>query len=391
MVLCARKVDEITAWIVGLWFLMPAIIYPLNALGIPPFRSIIILIMLLIVLVVNNFSINRNMAIFICIYLLLIIFKMMVYTETLVDFVQYYELWISTIFFGVISCILASMPYDAINVINKMYKISRLAVMEIVLCVNNDSFLSSAKLMNGWYMTLGFGLMLPLAVMVIYFWRNGFVNNKIGMLIYASGLITLILYGNRGAWMCHVALYGLVFVLYSYKHNIMKRNFLYLMIGVTFLLGIFDVIGGKCIEWIEGYFGGDVPYSWMKIIHVYKLENLNEFTSGRDIIYEYAFDSLKENTLWGNYIGFIHKVSSSTHNIFLEIACDYGVIVLCVFLMVMLYRVYVFIKLRGIDDKLLLIIFASCACEQMTSGYMFFQNNFMFLVGFLMTSRCTKG
>ena len=119
-------------------------------------------------------------------------------------------------------------------------------------------------------------------------------------------------------------------------------------------------------------------------------DDFGRFTAGRDKIYEFALYSISNNLFFGNYIGYIHRISSSSHNIFLEILCDYGLIVFCAFVCFLVYRIYVFIKYGCLEEIPILIIFVSCAFEQMTSGYMFFQNNFMFLLGLLMANRYKK-
>lgn len=377
---------KINAWIAGGCFLMPAIFYPLNAFQIPPFRIVIVLILFFISVVVNRFRFNGIMLLFVCIYLILIGYKMMLYPESINDFSANRDVWLTTIVSGVMSLYFAATSYDGEYVIRVMNKVAVPSVLCIVIFIN--SFLSQISELHGWNMKLGFSFMLPLAVMAVYLMMNGVKHNKIELAIYILGVITFLMYSNRGGLMCHGILYLLMFIFYGYKRGIIKRYFMYILMVFSLVIVLKDIILEKCVELVMNVFDiYFIPYSWRTIITLYLSGDMEQFSARRNDIWSYAFDSLSENIFWGDYLGFIHKVSTSVHNIFLEILCDYGIFVFVVFIVFLLYRTYLYVKNRPVNNIPLLIIFTSAACEQLTSGYMFFQDNFMFLLGLLMARK----
>ncbi len=379
---------RINAWLAGFWFLMPAILFPLNALKIPPFKIVIASIFLLVSLIVNKFQLNKRMLSFLCIYLTLIVVNLVICPESVVDYQENTYVWLSTIGYGIVSLFLAATVYDTKYILNIMNKIAMAVVVSIVFCMNNDSILTSIRTLEGWYMLMGFSLMIPLAVMVVHLSIKGGWANKCEMLIYIGGLITLLMYGNRGAWMCHGILYVLLILYYGYKRGKIARYILCVMTVIIYAIANSELLIEKCLEIISETFDEFIPYTWGHLIDLYKYGDVERFSAGRIEIWRYAVKSASENILWGNYIGFIHKLASSVHNIFLEILCDYGVFVFVTFLIYMIYMIYTYIKFRPLDDVPLLIVFFSCACEQMTSGYMFLENNFMFLLGLIVATKC---
>lgn len=364
---------------VAIFFMLPSILYPINELGLAGVGIICSVVLLSFLLLINRHSINRNAVTFFLIYSLLISVKLITSYESIVDFYLNCYTWLSRMGFGVIGLFIASMKVDLKRMMWIMQQIAAFNVAVYIVLLNNDLFMNIIQKSHVYYMTLGFSLMIPLSVLLIYIYqekRN--ILRIILILIYIGGVYILIVYGNRGAWFCHTIVW--LYLLYDYVKK--QKMFICGILVMSFML--ININKFMINDFIEKNFDWYYTYSLWKLHEFIETGNITIFLSGREKIYEYAYNHVFDNIWFGGNIGHIHEISSSYHNIFLEILCDYGMFVFFFMVIFLLYLLYGFFKKNEKKDCLVIIVFISCASMQLTSGYMFLERDFMFLIGILM-------
>ncbi len=239
-------------------------------------------------------------------------------------------------------------------------------------------------------MMYGTTLMPSLSVLLASIIIKSNNRNILYCSVYLVSLILLIIYGNRGALICHLIMIGLWLWIYFDKGSIVKKNIIFTVVLIVgFLLNFYFLdIAYFLAQLIIYNFTDGIPYAIENYINYFILgESLDSFSSNRVAIWELAIESIKENFFFGNYIGFIHEVASSCHNILLEIMADYGILVFCAFI------IFLFICIRNEysfarhEYKYIMMLLISVSCIQLFSGYMFLDMYIMFFIGTLLSRK----
>lgn len=83
-----------------------------------------------------------------------------------------------------------------------------------------------------------------------------------------------------------------------------------------------------------------------------KFMSIDDFTSGRDVIYVLYWNLFKESPIWGNGIGIGYTTNFSAHNIYLKLLAEIGIIGLLIFLLAVSIVLFSSIKALKVSNNL---------------------------------------
>ncbi len=358
--------------------LLPAVFYNPLPITIGKFVLIFILIILN-----RKRLMNANVFAFVCVYLIVICVKCIVSPGSVNDYLAYSDKWLSVILNGIAMIFVFSAPFSLKVFMEWAVRISILACVIIDICIYDDNIFSQMTFQNGWYMLLGFQMLLPINILLTYLFVNYPKINKNVFMVYLLTLLYMILYANRGAIFIHLLL------VLSYMFFKMKKRIKIILIFVMSVV----VINAEKIMMLFGelLIGQDFDFSnsamFIKLIKFNENQDLDSFSSGRFDIWEYAWETFLDNPIFGNDIGFIHIINSSCHNILLEILSTYGIFVFLFFVAYVLY--YLINSWRWASDvsKIYLCMFISFSMPSLTSGSIFLETGFMAMLGTMLSQK----
>jgi hypothetical protein len=212
---------------------------------------------------------------------------------------------------------------------------------------------------------LGFGyeLLFPTLIFGYHAIREANVKN---MLLSLVGATLMLIAGSRGQFIC-IAIF-LVIMLFTYA----KPKKLVLCGSVLLLAAIFivfigwDVISNTIISLLERF---NVPSRTLNML----ITGTIGITSGRDILWGNAVSKIQENPFGYGFMGDRHfqvytHFSGYSHDIFLELWIDFGVIVgTGIILILLIGAIKMLFCCKDDDWRGLFIIFFSVSCQLIMS------------------------
>lgn len=241
--------------------------------------------------------------------------------------------------------IIASFPFVS-NEIKKYFAIFSLLNF-IVL---------AAILVFGWidnieYMRFGYA-MLPTTLVSIYAFRQHYkiLNGLVGL----SSFILIIIYGSRGPILG--VLIFLLIILISDKKLKIPQKILSLSVLIIGYFYMFVYNGFIRILDFTYYDLNLQTYSIHKL-RVMINEGFAESSSGRDFLYEQFIEQIMREPILGSGIGITHTLWDITsHNLFLQIFLEFGVMGMLFFLLLALTMIFLLLMIRKTDNELFLLL-----------------------------------
>ena len=311
---------------------------------------------------------------------------------------------IGLIVFFVISYIITYYAYpqnriflNMIN-INLFYLVTAFAIIRSQLISNKDvsrwaiKFSAFASI---WVMLIGtiymevisyMDLSNSLSVSAAFLLYSGFVRKKkINLILGYFSLAYITVFGARGAIF---SLIILILIIFIERKLTIKKILITIVTSVLLTINIFFY--RNILSYIIIY----IERLGFNSRTLYKVLNLETFTSSsRNKIYIYLLDVIKNNWVKGvglvgdrYYLPFAFEGNNATyaHNIFLEIALDYGIIIGGLIILWLLYTVakyYIFNKNIIYDEKIFIsVLFTVSFLQLMVSrSYLTEINLYIFL------------
>ena len=198
-----------------------------------------------------------------------------------------------------------------------------LAPLHLLKAVTLLNLLAVSDVDTGVMMGLSYAIMPPFLCALLMFFRNEILIWKIlSSILFFSGLLIYMLIGSRGCYLVilvTILLYGINKKINCYKNRIVVLSILGFICNI--LVRNFIII----LEWLSNVLNnlGIEVYAIQKMLYYYSQDKLD---NGRTDLYDTAWKGIIESPL-GHYIGSFELANDAyTHNLFLQIAWDYGFI-----------------------------------------------------------------
>lgn len=235
------------------------------------------------------------------------------------------------------------------------------------------------------YMDLGFGVMLPVYI-GLYVGRRVFKKKYSVILEIAVVLITII-YANRSCMLSIACLWVLDFIFLTKKD---WRHYTFIaviiLIGIIILADIKDIVYWINDNIIEKY--GINSYAWRHIVAFVGDGNVEQLFTNRLTIYQNAINEILSSPIIGHGPAYFESKYGSgyyAHNIILEAAVEFGIIVTAIVVIVLMYY---YIKIIKSHDKmaltLLILFFSLCMPKLMLSNQVYKDYSFWMMIGVIM-------
>lgn len=250
------------------------------------------------------------------------------------------------LFFTCLPSFIYSFSIDDKNIfMNIVYKVSNI-VFIVGLLIGILVFMN--KMSIGTYsMSLSYYMLLPA---IINLYKNTIKISTSSIVKFITSLLLIIALGSRGAIMC-LGVY-IIFLIIKNNKKITYKSLLLLSIGILIIfLGIiyFDNI----VEALYNVFLNYGIHSRTLDLFMHDILHL----SGRNHLYDTIIQQIIENPLIGIGIaGDRVFLGGYTHNIFIEILADFGIIIGSILIIILLLICYKAIKNKNKLDSDIAII-----------------------------------
>lgn len=234
-----------------------------------------------------------------------------------------------------------------------------------MLLLGNMIIVAHWRSPNEYNMSFSYIMLLPLLVFTNEFLKDKHIKDGLFMV---DVLCLILLFGSRGPLLCF-ALFWL-FRLYTVKGNItLKSVFILLVLSVVMFWNRI----GSFANLLMGYLG---VYS--RSLNL--LFNNLFYSSGRNVIWNNAFEIIKENWLFGCGVASdIKMLGQYPHNIFIELLFDYGIVFGVIIIVVLLYVLSYIV--RGYEKEEGWVMLALCFFPLLLSHTYLKEATFFFLLG----------
>jgi O-Antigen ligase len=240
--------------------------------------------------------------------------------------VQYKEIvlniMIEFIKFGLIPLYLASQVGKKNDILKHWYYIGGISALIWLIFIN--------KVIGGGinYMSFGVQMTYSFLVFTIYFYlkKKYKIINLLFMIVTFS---CIFFFGNRVS-----ALTCILVIIFFELRQLKRNNILYLVSKASLIILLFIILLiniQNIFYWLRNVMNeyGINSYLIDKIIFMFN-NGLSEASSGRDVLYTYSLDIIKESFLLPRGIGYFQNVTGSIypHNLFLELVITFGILAL---------------------------------------------------------------
>jgi O-antigen ligase len=215
-------------------------------------------------------------------------------------------------------------------------------------------------------LALGYELLVPTLIFLYYALKQG---RKLYFGCFLFGLVMITIIGSRGPFFC-IAILLIIYVLKNVKIN-RRYGILIALILITFtLIYIFyDRLLIFLISIMKKY---NIS---LRTVEMVLNGNIITELSGRDKLWENALRYIRENPIWGyGFLGDRHfqytiHYSGYSHDIFIEMIVDFGVIIgALLFTWLIISAIKMIIVCNDGEFFAMFLIFMSISCKLITSN-----------------------
>lgn len=344
------KTNQITKYsksntlIIILYFFQYGLLLPFSLLLNGQYAIIFFtLLLLLLILLGNRIIITSKIILLILIPFSLLIIKLPFedYDSTGSNIAL--EMIISFLTIGISGILIGSLKFSREEFMNYGFKISW--INYLLLGFIPFTYLYGEDIN---YMKFGYSLLPSVLFSFSFLFKKE--KRKSALILFLLSFSELLLFGARGAMLTFI----LFAFLYVYFTSVFKRKFkIYLTLILVLIVSNVQLILRFVVSFLSEY--GMVSYSITKYLNLFEGNSFASTTSGRDHIYETAYQRIEDSPWFGNPINtcFIDTGSSYYHNIFLDILVNFGVFIFILFILFIL--LHFFRAMRSEDEKFKLI------------------------------------
>ncbi|MDR6878341.1 hypothetical protein J2X61_000082 [Bacillus sp. 3255] len=343
-----KKIIDINSMLCILYFFQFGLLLPLSKfVGL---QSIILIftVLIIIVLVKNNWGekINLSMFFLIIIPILIIGIKYFLYPNNNENAIQILMYFVTI---GISGIVIGSYPISLEKFLDFGYKIGVLNFFLLFL----DPFFGFYEIN---YMRFGYALLPSVLFIFVKVYKNKRMRGKILPLIFfLISLFEIFLFGARGCFIATMFFVAIYLMIVDKKHYLLKG----LLISLGFVMWIYLY---QVLIFIANLISslGFSSYSISKYIRAFE-EGIAGTSSGRAELYALAIENIKESPLIGNQFTSSNSESSFEyyHNIFLQIGSEFGVVVLAFFAVFILFSLIKSLLFSNLNKKIVYMIMFS--------------------------------
>lgn len=237
------------------------------------------------------------------------------------------------------------------------------------------------------YMGFGYSVILP-AYIGIYLFRKLYKRNILLVLELAC-LAQAVVFSNRGV-MLGIALFVIAYHLVFSRKNIKTfyTHFLAIGIVITILLKLQDLV-----EWLYHFTSqmGFSSYSLLKFINLLEGYQFDQFLSGREMLWQNAYQMIMGNPVLGSGIGaFTEKYGVYTHNMFLDLMIHFGLIGTLVVTAILLIFLKRFLKLPQNYEKIFMLVIVCLAFPKLLLSTNYYSDFYLWIIVFYGLKQLTR-
>ena len=369
-----EKLLRLNGTIIAMYYMQFSFLIPLmNYISSSILVALFSMIMITILMIKNDVRyLNRKLFIFYYLFIIIFLLKIL-FGETQFNVLLYIVIFTAPPIF------IFNFPFCYETFLKMFVIISRICFLLIIW----TPFLGTFN-----YMRFGYG-MVPI-VMGAYIdfvykrsSRSAINNSKtmiMNILIMILGFLSILIYGARGCILVLMIFVALDRLLINRK-NIIK-NAVCVLAAVIVYLNLFPIL--NFFEDISKKIG---IYSYS--ITKFKMQLVGGFdyaSSGRDRIYQDSLEKIKTSPLTGNTISLDEDGGSYSHNLFLQVGEDFGIIAIVLLAVFLIYVIYLLASKKiTLQEKIILLIFTSSSVGRlMVSSTLWRRPEFWMLVAFVL-------
>ena len=230
------------------------------------------------------------------------------------------------------------------------------------------------------YMLFSYSL-LPFVCFLLY----SYLNNKslYSLINFIFTAIIMIIFGCRGATLCLLAYFIIIFIQKNINEHRYKKIAFCLLLGITLIFITF-----MKLEYINSFFYNELNIKSRLLRKISSGGDINSISTGRLSIYKKVINELDYNFIKVRGVNSDSVLNGGIycHNIFLEILYDFGGIIggfLCVILFYFIYKTIV-LRNKSILNDLIQIFFAIGFFKLLVSSSLFYETNFWCWIALIM-------
>lgn len=379
------KKEKINAYIMAIYifqfgFLQPIASIVNSQLPVAGFS----LLLVILALFNNKFKIKT--------YILIILGLVSVYFFTTAIIFKTNQNEILNIYIGyLLKCFsavfIASIPIKGKRLYEAFLKLAIVNFFAIVLFPFTN-FLTS---MN--YMRFGYA-MVPSVMMFFYAFFNEKKHKPIWLILTSISTILTTIYGSRGPLLVLIIFIGLLF-LFSKKVKKGVKTLLIIFGSIsTFIIYQYQLVT-RLLDYI--YFDLGVRSYALAKFRMQLSDGLAASSSGRDRLYGWIFEMIRENPFFGSGIGVTQAefgVGMTPHNIFLQILVEAGIVGLIIWFIFWIFLSNRYIRLISLEDsgyfKIATLVIASSIGRLLISSDIWLRTEYWFAISLLINFNCKK-
>lgn len=322
------------------------------------------------------FMIDTTMLIFILIVEMVVLTQIAIYSRGNMYDIQYYF-----IIFGYVPIFLFSGVKDYTKVIKYYGWFS--IIVYLMYCT--EPF-TGYPFTHG-YMGFGYSVILPTYI-GIYLFRKLYKKNLL-LILELACLAQAVVFSNRGVMMS-IALFIILY------HLVISRKNLKTVYGYILAIGMGLAISLKLQDLIVWLYlltsrMGLSSYSLLKFMNLFEGQQLDQFLSGRETLWQNAYRMIVNSPVLGDGIGaFKEKYDIYTHNLFLDLMIHFGLVgtlVVTVLLLIFLKR---FVELPKNSEKIFLLIIFCLAFPKLLLSTNYYSDFYIWIIIFYGLKQLTR-
>lgn len=308
---------------------------------------------------------------------ILLVFINFLITDANYEAIRYHLLFF---LFNVLGAIyVGSLVIDLVYFQKYIFKYSLLNLVLLYIFV----FLKKNISLGVDYMSLGYA-MLQVLIFLLYLKYEDYSQRLLINIGLVLALIFIFFLGNR--FSSFIAVFGIISLyFFNLSTKYQKIKFILILGGILLFLKfyLFYLIE-RLSEVLKSYNINLIGLNRI-MVTLYRIQENTDFTSGRIDIYKQAIQVIFDNPFGIGLFGYLKKIDGATigyypHNIFIEIALNWGIIIFLIFILFSLYFFYRFLKIK--DKRYRNFIWIFCLLNMnllVSNSYMKYQFFWLFL------------
>ncbi len=237
------------------------------------------------------------------------------------------------------------------------------------------------------YMRFGYA-MLPSVIMFFYASLDSKFKNPLWVILTTISLALTIIYGSRGPIVV-LLIFLFLLLIFSKRITLPKKVIFTIFSGTIIFLSIKFQLLIRVLDYIY-YDIGLRTYALTKLT-IMVTNGLAASSSGRDVLYSYIIDLIKNNPIIGYGVGIVQvNLGSTAHNIFLQIFVESGFVGFLIWTLIWIFCIKKYIKIIRLNNiesyKIITLLISISLGRLLISSDMWLRPEYWFVLSLLIGS-----